>query len=242
MEINGYEIAYSEAELDKMLNEQMLPVVLIDEQFEGYQKLQEGDKKALKHLVAAAKIMNEVSQEQDHHMNIVQRKALEEAAKSSSHAAKALKLFQSLNGVEGLNGLDAEPVEIFKGISGLPGRNFYPADLSVEEFHQIIQKMLEDGKVDEVRRILSARTMVRRDGDVLKAIDYTEYFAKEFSAIANELEVAAHYTTDEKFKDYLGWQAQALIQNNEDMDMLADKHWAVLQDSELEFYAEPGML
>ena len=37
MEINGYEIAYSEAELDKMLNEQMLPVVLIDEQFEGYQ-------------------------------------------------------------------------------------------------------------------------------------------------------------------------------------------------------------
>ncbi|MBP3346037.1 MAG: hypothetical protein J6L86_03270 [Alphaproteobacteria bacterium] len=235
MEINGYEIAYSEAELDKMLNEQMLPVVLIDEQFEGYQKLQEGDKKALKHLVAAAKIMNEVSQEQDHHMNIVQRKALEKATISSSYAAKALKLFMSLNGVEGLNGLDAEPVEIFKGISGLPGRNFYPVDLTVGEFHKIIQKMLEDGKVDEVRKILSARTMVRRDGEVLKAIDYTEYFAKEFSAIANELEVAAHYTTDEKFKDYLGWQAQALIQNNEDMDMLADKHWAVLQDSELEF-------
>ena len=78
--------------------------------------------------------------------------------------------------------------------------------------------------------------MVRRDGKDLKAIDYTEYFADAFSKAANELEVAAHYTTDDDFKDYLGWQAQALLQNNEDMDMLADKHWAVLQnDSQLEF-------
>ena len=141
MEINGYEIAYSEAELDKMLNEQMLPVVLIDENFEGYKALPEGDQKALRHLVAAAKIMNEVSQEQDHHMNIAQRKALEEAATTSSYAAKALRLFRSLNGVEGLNGIDAKPVEIFKGISGLPGRNFYPTDLTVAEFHTIIKKI-----------------------------------------------------------------------------------------------------
>ena len=95
--------------------------------------------------------------------------------------------------------------------------------------------MLEKGKKVEVKKILSGRTMVRRSGDELKAVDYTEYFAKEFSAIANELEVAAHYTQDAAFKDFLGWQAQALIQNNEDMDMLADKHWAVLQDSPLEF-------
>lgn len=77
--------------------------------------------------------------------------------------------------------------------------------------------------------------MVRRHGDGLHAIDYTEYFASVFSEMANELEVAAHYATDEKFKDFLGWQAQALLQNNEDMDMLADKHWAVLQDNDLEF-------
>ena len=47
--------------------------------------------------------------------------------------------------------------------------------------------------------------------------------------------MAAYYATDEKFKDFLNWQAQALIQNNEDMDMLADKHWAILQNSPLEF-------
>ena len=71
--------------------------------------------------------------------------------------------------------------------------------------------------------------MVRRHGDELRAIDYTDYFAEQFSQIANELEVAAHYSDDEALKDYLGWQAQALLQNNPDMDMLADKHWAVLQ-------------
>ena len=95
--------------------------------------------------------------------------------------------------------------------------------------------MIQAGKIDEVQKIVSARTMVRRSGDELKAIDYTAYFAKEFSEMANELEVAAHYSTDETFNDYLGWQAQALLQNNEDMDMLADKHWAVLQDTPLEF-------
>ena len=38
-----------------------------------------------------------------------------------------------------------------------------------------------------------------------------------------------------EFNDFLGWQAQALLQDNEDMDMLADKHWAVMQDTPLEF-------
>jgi hypothetical protein len=77
--------------------------------------------------------------------------------------------------------------------------------------------------------------MVRWDGKYLKAIDYTTYFSEEFSEIANELECAAHFTTDDLFKDYLGWQAQALLQNNVEMDILADKHWAKMQDTPLEF-------
>lgn len=233
--INGYEIALSEAKLDNMLGEQMMPIEMINADFEGYQKLAEGDKKALTHLVNAARIINDVSLEQDHPLNKQLKQGLETAAKESSHAAKALRIFNSLNGVTGLNGLDPDPVEIFTDVKGYKGRNFYPTDLSVEEFHAILQKMLKAGKNAEVQKIVSARTMVRRNGDELKAIDYTEYFAPEFSKAANELEVAAHYSTNEAFNDYLGWQAQALLQNNEDMDMLADKHWAVLQDTPLEF-------
>ena len=236
MKINGYDINYDEAELKDKMENQTLDVRLISPDFEGYKNLSEGNKKALTHLVAAARMVNDVALEQDHPMNLPQKKALAEAAAAgSSHAALALELFNSLNGVAGYNGVDKEPVEVFAGIRLLPGHNFYPADLSPEEFRQILIAMLKAGKSEEVRKILSARTMVRRAGGELKAIDYTEYFAAAFSAIANELEVAAHYADDEAFKDYLGWQAQALLQNNPDMDMLADRHWAVLQDTSLEF-------
>lgn len=233
--INGYKIALDEDTLGKMINEQMIAINMIDHNFQGYKNLAEGDKKALKHLVEAGRIINDVALEQDHPLNLELKKGLEDKAKENTHAAKALKIFNSLDGVSGLNGIDPEPVRIFEGVKEFKGRNFYPTDMSVDEFHGIIAKMLKKGKVDEVKKILSAHTMVRRNGDELKAIDYTEYFAEAFSKIANELEVAAHYSTNHEFNDYLGWQAQALLQNNEDMDMLADKHWAVLQDTPLEF-------
>lgn len=235
MQINGYEIAISEEKLDKIFADQIQIFEMIDDNFEGYKTLAEGDKKALTHLVRAARMMNDAALEQDHPLNLSLKAGLEEAAQTNSHAAKALRLFNSLNGVAGLNGIDPEPVEIFKGVHGYKGRNFYPADLSVEEFHAILLRMLEQGKTEEVRKIVSARTMVRRSGDELKAIDYTEYFAPLFSKVANELELAAHYSTNHAFNDYLGWQVQALLQNNEDMDQLADKHWAVMQDTPLEF-------
>lgn len=236
MKIEGYELALTEEELDEILNYKTREIKLIDKNCKEYQSLTEGNKKALEHLVAAAQYFNTVAEEQDHELNLKLHKGLEKAAKTSSHAAKALRLFNMFRGVEGHNGVDLEPIQIFKGVKGAQGRNFYPSDLTAEEFQSIIKKMLEQGEDKEVQKILSVRTMVRRDGDKLKAIDYTEYFENIFSKAANELEVAAHYTTDEPFKDFLGWQAQALIQNNEDMDMLADKHWAVLQNNaQLEF-------
>lgn len=233
--INGFEIALSEAQLDKMINEQMLPIELINTDFEGYKNLAAGDQKALIHLVKAARMLNDVALEQDHPLNLQMKEGLEKTAVNDKIAAKALKIFNSLNGVAGLNGIDPQPIEIFKGIHIYKGRNFYPTDMSIEEFHQIIYRMIERGKIEQVKQVLSARTMVRRQDDELIAIDYTQYFAKVFSDMANELELAAHYSTNDAFNDYLGWQAQALLQNNEDMDMLADKHWAVMQDTPLEF-------
>lgn len=235
MIINGYKIALDENKLDKMISEQMTDVVLVDENFKGYQNLSEGCKKALKHLVKASKIINDVALEQDHFLNRELKKGLIEAAQESEHAKKALIIFNSINGVMGLNGIDDEPIKIFENINDCKGRNFYPSDLSVEEFHNILFKMIECEKITELKNILSARTMVRRKGDELYGIDYTQYFAKEFSDVANELELAAHYSDNDEFNEFLKWQAQALLQNNEDMDMLADKHWAEMQFTPLEF-------
>ena len=235
MEINGFKLKYSKEELAEKMSKETRQIELIDKENPAYKSLAEGDKKALDYLAKAARIMNDVALEMDNPLNLTQKQALEKAAAQSEYAALALKLFNSLNGVAGYNGVDKEPVEIFEGIHLQKGCNFYPADLTAAELAEMVEKMLNAGQIDEVRKILSARTMVRRNGDFLKAIDYTEYFADEFSEIANELECAAHFATDELFKDFLGWQAQALLQNNEDMDILADKHWAKMQDTHLEF-------
>ena len=235
MQINGYKIKLSDEELEEIVGRKTRDIELIGPENETYAGLPDGDKKALAHLIKAAEMINNVALEQDHPLNLSLKKALEENFDSSKTVQNAYKLFVSLNGVAGLNGIDPEPIEIFEGVHQTKGKNFYPADLSVEEFHDILLKMFERGKTYEIGRILSNRTMVRRLGDELTAIDYTKYFEKEFSFIANELEVAAHYTTEHEFEDFLSWQAQALLQENEDMDMLADKHWAVLQTNNLEF-------
>ena len=69
MIIEGYKIALDEKKLDEMINNQMTDVVLVDKNFEGYQNLSEGDKKALEHLVKASKIVNDIALEQDHPLN-----------------------------------------------------------------------------------------------------------------------------------------------------------------------------
>lgn len=235
MEINGFKLKYTTEELSEKVNKQMRQIVLIDKNNPAYEALADGDKKALGYLAKAARIMNNVALEMDNPFNLAQKKALETAASESEQARLALQLFNSLNGVAGYNGIDKEPIEIFEGIHLQSGCNFYPENMTAAELAEIITSMLDAGQENEVRKILSARTMVRRNGNFLKAIDYTEYFASEFSEIANEIECAAHFATDELFKDYLGWQAQAFLQNNVEMDILADKHWAKMQETPLEF-------
>ena len=116
MKINGFELNYSAIELKRMVNEEMRQIKLIDRENEAYLSLSEGDKKAVEYLVNAAQIMNDVALEMDHPLNLVQKQALEVAAAESEYAANALRLFNSLNGVAGSNGLDKKPIEIFKGV------------------------------------------------------------------------------------------------------------------------------
>lgn len=235
MIINGYTVALSEQDLNKKLGEETLAIELISQDFVGYKNLKKGDKEAIEHLVKAAKIINNVSLKQDHPLNLEQKSALEEAAKTNEFAGKVLDLFNSLNGVEGSNGIDKEPVRLFEGISGYLGHNFYPTDLSIEEFHQILLKMFKEDKIEEIKNILSARTMVRREGEGLIAIDYTDYFKEEFTEIANELKKASDLVTDENFAEYLDLQARALLKNDPKLDMKADKKWATLQYTDIEF-------
>ncbi len=188
------------------------------------------DKEAITHLMKAGKIMDDVALTLDHHKNHECKKWL----KDNGHK-DVLKFFNMFAGVEGLNGIDKKPIQIFKGIKGYAGRNYYPHDLSKKKFHSIISKMLSDGKTTEVQNILSNRTMVVWDKKELKAIPYTVYFKKEFAKIAKELEAAARLATNKDFAKYLKLQAKALLSEDENLDAKADLAWAELQDTDLEF-------
>ena len=168
---NGFALNYSTDELKKMTTEEMTDITLLSETSPAWQALSEGDRKALQHLVQADKILNNVCLQQDNPHNISLKQALKQAAKNDEQAALTLKMFNSLNGVSGLNGIDPAPICLFKGLTTSAGKNFYPQDLTVDEFHQILLNMFAGGESEEIARILSARTMVVRNGSKLKAVD-----------------------------------------------------------------------
>lgn len=231
-----FELGLSHEELVKRTSKEcLIPKEMLKEDSKEYETLADGDKQALKHLVKAAKAIDEVFMIQDNHKNLAFKRFLEEeTAKGNEDAKMTLMLF---NAQIGMNAVDSEANKIFlaKGEKELPGKGFYPADLEKDEFHKILIDMLNNNEVDAVRTILNQRSMVVRENGKLKGIDYTEFFAKHFSYIADELEAAAEVSTNEDFNKYLKLQAIALCENNPKNDAYADKKWAELQDTPLEF-------
>ncbi len=232
----NFELNLSHEELVKRTSKEcLIPKEMLKADAPEYEALAQGDKQALKHLVKAAKAMDEVFMIQDNPDNLAFKAFLEEeTAKGNEDAKMTLALF---NAQIGMNAVDSEANKIFlaKNHGELAGKGFYPVDLTKEEFHKILIKMLNEGKIQEVKDILNQRSMVVREGDILKGIDYTEYFAKQFDYIADELEAAAEVSTNEDFNKYLKLQAIALCENNPKNDAYADKKWAELQDTPLEF-------
>ena len=204
-----------------------------------YLALNDGDKTALKHLVKAAAIIDKIEMQIDNHYNLAFKEYLEKEIKQGNENARLTKiLFDAQKGVCALD-RDSHMIELAsvngKVVKRLPGEGLYPEDMSKEEFHTILIKMLNDGKNKEVEKILNQRSVVLRDGDELKAVDYVDYFKEDFEMMASELEKAAETSTNKDFNEYLMLQAKALRTADPMLDAYADKKWATLQDTPLEF-------
>lgn len=223
-------------ELEKRTNKDyLIRKPMLDTTSTEYKELDEGDKEALKHLVKAANQVNFVYMKQDNELNIPFQEFLNQEIKKGNKEAELTKiLFDAQLGIIGIDS-ESKPVILLKGAKGLDGKAFYPSDLSKEELASILKNMINDGEIDEVKNILNQRTIVKRKGSKLKAVDYTEAFKDEFSIIADELELAAKTSTNKDFNEYLILQAKALRENNPMLDAQADKKWASLQDTPLEF-------
>ncbi len=200
-----------------------------------YLELAEGDKKALKHLVKAAYILEKINMQIDCHHNLEFKAFLEEEIKKGNKQAELTKIL--FDAQKGMNAIDtmSNKINLAKGIVEYPGKGVYPEDLSKEEFHSILTKMINEGKIEEVKNILTQRSVVERSGDELVGIDYINKFKEDFSKMADEIEKASEVSTNEDFNEYLKLQAKALRQADPMLDAYADKKWATLQDTPLEF-------
>lgn len=200
-----------------------------------YLELADGDKKALKHLVKAAYILEKINMQIDCHHNLEFKKFLEdEIAKGNKQAELTKILFDAQKGINAIDTM-SNKINLAKGIEEFPGKGVYPEDLSKEEFHNILTKMINEGKIEEVKNILTQRSVVERCGDELVGIDYIDKFKEDFSKMADEIDKAAETSTNADFTEFLKLQAKALRTANPMLDAYADKKWATLQDTPLEF-------
>ena len=232
----SFELNLSTDELEKRTNKDyLITKKMLKADAPEYLNLEEGDKEALKHLVKAAYILEDINMKIDNPHNIPFREYLKsEVAKGNKNAELTKILFDAQKGINAIDNM-SNKINLAKGYTEHPGKGVYPEDLSKEEFHQILIKMLNEGKDDEVKKILTQRSVVERNGDELVGIDYVDKFKEEFSHMADELDAAAKTSTDRNFTKYLILQAQALRMANPMLDAYADKQWATLQDTPLEF-------
>lgn len=200
-----------------------------------YLELADGDKEALKHLVRAAYILEKINMQIDNPHNLDFKAFLEKEIENGNEDAKLTKIL--FDAQKGINAIDtmSNKINLAKGLVEHLGKGVYPEDLSKEEFHTILTKMINEGKIDEVKKILTQRSIVERNGDELIGIDYIDKFKEDFAKMADELDLARETSTNADFNEYLELQAKALRKADPMLDAYADKKWATLQDTPLEF-------
>ncbi|MCQ2753728.1 MAG: hypothetical protein MJ231_01625, partial [bacterium] len=236
IEKKDYKLNLSKEELEKRTHKDYLTTKkMLAVDAPEYLELADGDKEALKHLVKAAVVLDKVNMVLDNPNNLPFKEYLEREISKGNEEAKLTKiLFDAQKGVCALD-RESHMIELAKGVKMRAGKGVYPQDLEKEEFHNILIKMLKEGKTEEVKKILNQRSVVERKGDELVATDYVDYFKEDFEYMAQELEKAAETSTNADFNEFLKLQAKALRTADPMLDGYADKKWATLQDTPLEF-------
>jgi hypothetical protein len=239
VECKAYEIEVSPKRLADIVQNKTRRIVL-DPDPGMLERLSPGNQRALVHLVRAARILNEVFLKQDHPDNLRASQFLkvaaeeEAAANSQAVASHALTLFRMFNGLEGLDRYSetSVPLRIFKDKRLHPGKAFYPQDLTKQEMVDYLRTHQAQASA-----LLSNNTVVIRSSrHTLEAVPYSVAFREEMQAAAWELMQAAAETDHPGLKQYLQWQAQALVNDSDpEMGYRSDSAWIHLEDTPLEF-------
>ncbi|HFE65233.1 MAG TPA: peptidase [Caldithrix sp.] len=175
--------------------------------------LNERQKKVVENLYRAAKIVDRIFLDQVYSENLKIRSQL--AASKSEKDQLTLQLFDIMFGPFNRLQHDAP----FYGTAPKPkGANFYPADMTKEEFQHWI-----DQHPEQEETFTSEVTVIRRKDGKLIAIPYSTYYRNQLSKAADFLRKAAEYADNPSLKRFLLGRADAFLSNDyyqSDMDWM----------------------
>ena len=189
--------------------------------------LTEREQKVVRLLIEAGKLADEIFWKQTSPDAIAVRDSLGKL--TSKEAKEILALVNIFYGpydlVEGGkrfvgSGFDYKPL----------GANFYPSDLTKEEFEKYVE-----AHPSQKEELESQYTIVVRDGNKLKAIPYHIAYP-ETQKIADLLEEAAKYCDNESLKKYLQLRAKAI---RTDDYFESDLAWMDIKDSKIDVVIGP---
>ena len=214
-----------ETEGTEMLKEKIAKFAPTELKYDA-SNLDERQKIVVEKLYRAAKIMDELFLEQVYSKNSAIKTDL--MVQDTEEAKYQLELFNIMFSPFDRLEHDAP----FYGTEKKPaGANYYPEDMSKEEFEQWLKDHPEDEKT-----FTSEFTVIRRDGENLVAIPYSEYYKAKLDEAAKLLLDAAGYADNKSLKDYLTTRAVA-FQNNDYFE--SDMKWMDLKDHDIEIVIGP---
>jgi hypothetical protein len=170
--------------------------------------LSAGDRQALGKLIEAARILNFTFLDQLWSGN---RAAYAKLAKDTTPLGKARFAYFWLNKGP-WSSLDGYTVFVPDVPARKPlGANFYPEDMSREEFEQWV-KRLSPGQRRQAEGFF---TVIRRDGNgSLTTVPYSQAYHSDLARVAELLREAAALTGNPSLKKYLALRADAFLSND----------------------------
>jgi len=188
--------------------------------------LPENERKALSKLIEASKYMEEIFLRQAWQKNPEYRQAL--ASRSDDLGKKAYGYFQISYGL--WDRLDEHEGPFINEMEKPKGAGYYPEDITKEEFESYISD-----HPDQADALKGDFTLVRREGESLVAINYSEAFKEWLEPAAALMRQAADLTENESLKTFLRSRADAFFS---DQYRQSDMDWMDL-DSPVEITIGP---
>ncbi|MCP5061203.1 MAG: peptidase [Ignavibacteriae bacterium] len=188
--------------------------------------LNENQKIVVQKIFEAAKIMDDIFHQQVYSKNSDIKKEL--ILSENPLDKLRLEYFNIMAGP--FDRLDHD--KPFVGNEAKPlGANFYPEDLTKEEFTAWLKNHPEDEEA-----FTSEFTIIRRDGENLVAIPYSEFYKEKLTIASKLLMEASEYADNPSLKKYLQLRAKAFVTNDY---FESDMAWMDLKDHAIEVVIGP---